>query len=146
MNRNNFGDYIDEICHKCCEHTCHKCENRKDDKEIIEKKQERHNRILDDDLFMFIMVYHKCSPPIDYVKGHFKISQKQYKRFDEILYSYIHGKSTNAIEDVKNYITENRMNLKDTEKYLNLFIKLIYEHNQDNNYIKLNYYPEIKLI
>ena len=92
------------------------------------------------------MVYHKRYPPIDYVKRHFKISQKQYKRFDEILYSYIHGKSTNAIEDVKNYITENRMNLKDTEKYLNLFIKLIYEHNQDNNYIKLNYYPEIKLI
>ena len=37
------------------------------------------------------------------------------------------------------------MSLKDTEKYLNLFLKLIYEYNKENKYLKLNYYPEIIL-
>ena len=36
MNRNNFGDYVDEISHKCCEHECDKCTDREDDKNIIE--------------------------------------------------------------------------------------------------------------
>ena len=148
MNRNNFGDYVDEICHKCChnknnyneldqagflpnianniveflycENKCHKCECREYHKETI---------------------LHWIT-----AQEHFRISEKQYDRFENILFEYCYGKNENAIEDSKDYITRYKMSLEHTEKYLNKFIKLIYEYNKDNEYTKLNYYPEIKLI
>ena len=149
MNRNNFGDYIDEIGHKCCENKCHKCVNRKGDKELILhwiKRQEHLNRTIQDDLYLFFEVYSNYYPPIEYVREHFKISEKQYERFKKTFYEYVYGKNINAIEDVKEYIIKNKMDLKHTEKYLNKFIKAVYEYNQENNYIKLNYFPEIKLM
>ena len=37
MNRNNFGDYVDEISHKCCDYECDKCTDREDDQNILLK-------------------------------------------------------------------------------------------------------------
>ena len=44
----------------------------------------------------------------------------------------------------KDYITK-KDEFKTYRKYSNKLLKLIYEYNKENQYIKLDYYPEIKL-
>ena len=40
-----------------------------------------HNRTFEDDLCIFIEVYNDYYPPIEYIRKHFKISEKPYERF-----------------------------------------------------------------
>ena len=72
------------------------------------KAHEHFNRKIEDDFLIFIMVYGRHYPPIEYVREHFKISQKQYDRYDNILREYFDGDNESAIESVKDYIRKNK--------------------------------------
>ena len=52
-----------------------------------------------------------------------------------------------TIEDIKQYIRDDKLNFQHTEKYLNLCVKLVFEYNKEQGKVnQINYYPEIKIM
>ena len=45
-------------------------------------------------------------------------------------------------EDVKSYIESEKFNVRNTVRYINIILKIIYERSK---MYQLNYYPELKL-
>ena len=66
-------------------------------------------------IYLYIMVYDRHYPPIEYVRKRFKISEKQYELFENILWEYAYRNKNDAIEDAKGYIAKNKMSLNYTK-------------------------------
>ena len=73
-------------------------------------------------------MYERNLPPIEYVRKFMRISERRYDIFDRLLLMF---RFEGTIEDIKQNIRNKKLNIKHTEKYLNLFIKLIFEYNKE---------------
>ena len=106
----------------------------------------RHKRNVEEDVLAFITVYNNALPPLIYVKQFIRISEKRYEVFEKILWKLIDERVEDVKEHIKLYIESKKLNVKNTIRDLNIFVKLTYEFNKEiNNKHQLNYYPEIKL-
>ena len=64
----------------------------------------------------------------------------------DIVDAVAHQNVEDVREDIKLFIESKKLNVKNTIRDLNIFVKLTYEHNKENNNLhQLNYYPEIRL-
>ena len=119
--------------------------------EILSKQIDCHldiqkicERDVEDDIVIFLTVYDNDLPPIDYVRKFMKISQRRYDMFEIILLNTCYK---GTIEDIKQYIRDDKLNFQHTEKYLNLCVKLVFEYNKEQGKVnQINYYPEIKIM
>ena len=104
----------------------------------------RHKRNVEEDVLAFITVYHNHLPPLKDVKQVMRISERKYEVFEKILWKLVDEKVEDVKENIKLFIESKKLNVKNTIRDLNIFIKLTYEFNKNRPH-QLNYYPEIKL-
>ena len=83
-------------------------------------------------------------PPLKDVKQVMRISERKYEVFEKILWKLVDEKVEDVKENIKLFIESKKLNVKNTIRDLNIFIKLTYEFNKNRPH-QLNYYPEIKL-
>ena len=92
----------------------------------------------------FITVYHHYLPTLKDVKQVMRISEKKYDVLEKILWKLAHEDVEDVKENIKLYIESKKLNVKNTIRDLNIFVKMTYELNKNRPH-QLNYYPEIKL-
>ena len=92
----------------------------------------------------FIIVYHHYLPTLKDVKQVMRISEKRNNVLEKILWKFAHEDVEDVKENIKLYIESKKLNVKNTIRDLNIFVKMTYELNKNRPH-QLNYYPEIKL-
>ena len=134
-------NYDEEECNYCCIWRCNQ--------EIFHRLCEinrRHKRNVEEDILAFITVYDDHLPTLKDVKQVMRISEKKYEVLEKILWLLAYARVKDVKEDIKLYIESKKLNVKNTIRDLNIFIKMTYDFNQKiNTAHQLNYYPEIKL-
>ena len=73
-----------------------------------------------------------------------RISEKKYNVLESILWMLVYEKVEDVKEHIKLYIESQKLNVKNTVRDLNRFVKLTFDYNKRNRW-QLSYYPEIKL-
>ena len=132
-------NYDEEECDYCCIWRCNQrlfyclCQIN------IRKK-----RNVEEDVLAFIIVYHHYLPTLKDVKQVMRISEKKYDVLEKILWKLAHEDVEDVKENIKLYIESKKLNVKNTIRDLNIFVKMTYELNKNRPH-QLNYYPEIKL-
>ena len=75
-----------------------------------------------------------------------RINEKKYEVLKDILWKLVDEKVEDVKENIKLFIESKKLNVKNTKRDLNIFIKMAYDFNQKiNRAHQLNYYPEIQL-
>ena len=92
----------------------------------------------------FITVYYRYLPSLKDVKQVMRLSEKRYEVLEKILWKLAHEDVEDVKENIKLYIESKKLNVKNTIRDLNMFVKMTYEYNKNRPH-QLNYYPEIKL-
>ena len=137
---NNIIKYnYDEECNYCCIWRCNK--------ELFHclcQINIRKKRNVEEDVLAFITVYQHHLPTLKDVKEVIRISEKKYEGLKEILWKLAHKDVEDVKENIKLYIESKKLNVKNTIRDLNIFVKMTYEYNKNRPH-QLDYYPEIKL-
>ena len=144
------NDIVNNIIrYNCYEKECRHCFNWRCYQEMfycVCQLNILNKRNVEEDILAFITVYHEHLPPLIYVKQFIRISEKRYEVLEGILWMLAHKDVEDVKEHIKLFIESKKLNVKNTIRDLNIFIKLTYEFNKKiNNKHQLNYYPEIKL-
>ena len=108
------------------------------------KRNIRKKRNVEEDLLAFITVYGRDYPTLKDVKQVMRISEKKYEVLENILWKLAYDDDEDVKENIKLHIESKKLNVKNTIRDLNIFVKMIYEYNKNKPH-QLNYYPEIKL-
>ena len=135
------------IEYNCDDEECIYCFCWRFDKKVIYHLYEiniRHKRNVEEDVLAFIIVYRNKLPKLEDVKQVMKISEKKYEILKHILWMLAYEDIEDVKENIKLYIESKKLNVKNTIRVLNIFVKLTYDYNKNKPH-QLNYYPEIKL-
>ena len=133
-------NYDEEECDYCCIWKCNK-----EMFNCLCKKNIRHKRNVEEDVLAFITVYDKDLPTLKDVKQVMRISEKKYVVFEKkILWKLAYEDVEDVKENIKLYIESKKINVKNTIRDLNIFVKMIFDYNKNSKW-QLNYYPEIRL-
>ena len=103
-----------------------------------------NKRNVEEDVLAFITVYYRYLPPLKDVKQVMRLSEKRYEVLEKTLWKLAHEDVEDVKENIKLYIESKKLNVKNTIRDLNMFVKMTYEYNKNRPH-QLNYYPEIKL-
>ena len=132
-------NYNKEECNYCCI-----WRYNKDIFHCLYEINKRKKRNIEEDILVFIIDYDNYLPPLKDVKQMMRLSEKKYEILEKILWTFTYENGEDVKENIKLYIVSKKLNIKNTIRDLNIFIKIIYEYDKNRPH-QLNYYPEIKL-
>ena len=92
-----------------------------------------HKRNVEEDIMAFVIVYYAYLPPIKDVKQVMRKSENKYEVLKHILWLLAYEKVEDVKENIKLYIESKKLNVKNTIRDLNVFVKLTYDYNKENN-------------
>ena len=138
---NNIIEYNcdEDECNYCCIWKCNK-----ELSHCLCQINIRKKRNVEEDVLAFLTVYDKDLPPLKDVKQVMRISEKKYEVLENILWTLAYEKVEDVKENIKLYIESKKLNVKNTIRDLNIFVKMTYEYNKNRPH-QLNYYPEITI-
>ena len=138
---NNINEYYcdEEDCDYCYKWRCYQNIFK-----ITCKQDLRNKRNVEEHVLACVIVYHDVLPKLKDVKQTMRISEKKYNVLESILWMLVYEKVEDVKEHIKLYIESQKLNVKNTVRDLNRFVKLTFDYNKRNRW-QLNYDPEIKL-
>ena len=119
------NNYDEEECNYCCIWRCNK-----DMFYCWCQINIRHKRNVEEDVLAFITVYNRDLPPLIYVEQFMRISEKKNEVLREILWKLAHKDVEDVKENIKLYIESKKINVKNTIRDLNIFVKMTYDFNK----------------
>ena len=117
------------IEYNCDDEECIYCFCWRSDKKVIYHLYEiniRHKRNVEEDVLAFIIVYRNKLPKLEDVKQVMKISEKKYEILKHILWMLAYEDIEDVKENIKLYTESKKLNVKNTIRDLNIFVKLTY--------------------